>query len=373
METTVSSAAGFWSYTHKDDEAEQGRIRRFAAELSAEYSLLTGDDIEIFVDRNIQWGEQWRARIESALANATFFLPIITPRFFKSVECRRELLTFHSQSTSLGVKEYLLPIYYVSVPDLDENNSDEAIAVVARTQYFPWTDLRLAAPESAEYRQGINALATRLVGIAEQLAVRTAVTPSGERDTDEPRTLDLLQQVNQIWPTLIETIEKDRENEVMWAAIWTAHADRVKRLERAGRAGSRGALILKLAADSLPLAQSHLDLAKRYSALTIEIDPLIVELFRLARDGAEGVSDLLADLRSDISDTCDRIAAAGPRDSRLINYAAATKEMARVERLFDASGRYVSEGNRLVASWYDLAFGNAYPGLSEDSYGLAMP
>jgi len=75
-------AAGFWSYARADDEAESGRIVALARHLQEEYALLTGDALDLFVDRDLAWGEEWRSRIDEALAGVTFFIPVVTPRFF---------------------------------------------------------------------------------------------------------------------------------------------------------------------------------------------------------------------------------------------------------------------------------------------------
>jgi hypothetical protein len=361
--SSVISSAGFWSYAHQDDTAERGRILALSESVAEEYALLTGSDFNLFVDRNgIEWGDQWRIRIESALADTTFFLPIITPRYFKREECRRELLTFYSQAESLGVSEYLLPVLYATVPDLAEDSPDKAIAIVARTQYVDWTSLRLSDPESTEYRTAVNLLAARLVTIAEQLATRSATPPTGLIASDEPRTLDLLEEVRLRWPDLVETVEGDREGEAKWRALWSTHLDRIRRLKRSGRRGARAPLVMKLAAECLPLAEMHLDLARKFSALAIELDPLIVSLFRLADEGADEVSDLLHELRSDISDICDRISLSRMEPGRrLSEYAALTREMARVQRLFADSRKFVAEGNLIVLNWFRLAFGDEHP------------
>src|SRR5664280_2425666 len=140
-------AAGFWSYAHRDDETDLGGVRRLSSRLGQEYSLLTGDDLTLFIDRSIKWGEVWRERIDGALAKTTFFIPVVTPRYFKSDECRKELLEFAAQSESLGVGEFLLPILYAEVPDLTEANPDPAIALIARTQYFDWRAIRLTSQD----------------------------------------------------------------------------------------------------------------------------------------------------------------------------------------------------------------------------------
>jgi hypothetical protein len=50
-------AVAFWSYTHDDDKHEAGATRRLAERIREEYSLITGEEFAIFVDReDIAWG-----------------------------------------------------------------------------------------------------------------------------------------------------------------------------------------------------------------------------------------------------------------------------------------------------------------------------
>src|SRR3712207_1805690 len=95
IDQLFDDAAAFWSYAHDDNKFDGDRVLRLAESLKQEYSLLTGGAFNIFVDRtSIAWGEEWRARIDAALTSTTFFIPIISPRYFQRAECRRELLDF---------------------------------------------------------------------------------------------------------------------------------------------------------------------------------------------------------------------------------------------------------------------------------------
>jgi hypothetical protein len=95
----AAGVGGFWSYAHADESAETGRITQLARNLQEEYSLITGQEIQLFLDRDdLTWGDNWRKHIDEALAGITFFIPILTPRYFQSEECRRELLTFTTRA-----------------------------------------------------------------------------------------------------------------------------------------------------------------------------------------------------------------------------------------------------------------------------------
>jgi hypothetical protein len=153
--------------------------------------------------------DEWRRRIAEALAGTTFFIPIVTPRFFKSDECRRELVTFAMHAESLGVSELLLPLLYADVPNLSEDSEDEAVSLVARTQYERWTNLRLQDEQSEAYRQGVNRLAVKLMEIAESLAERpTPALASAHSSEEEPGLVDILADTEAAMPRWVEALEQ---------------------------------------------------------------------------------------------------------------------------------------------------------------------
>jgi hypothetical protein len=175
---STESAAAFWSYTQLDDTAERGRIRLLAEDLRAEYRLLTGGPLEIFLDQDaIEWGDDWRGRITDALRGTTFFIPIITPTYFQRPECRRELLSFAEQATELGVGELLLPVLYSPVQVLadDTNTSDEAVRLIRARQWEDWRRLRLEDRDSRMYRTGVHRLANRLASVMRHLTSRDGI------------------------------------------------------------------------------------------------------------------------------------------------------------------------------------------------------
>jgi hypothetical protein len=140
----MSGSRGFWSYVHTDDEAEGNHISRLAKDVAAQFEMLTCESLSLFLDTgSLEWGTDWREEINSSLATVAFFIPVITPRYFRSAECRRELQRFARRATQLGVKELVLPLLYVDFPAWrDEPNTDDLITLV-RT--FQWGGL--ARPE----------------------------------------------------------------------------------------------------------------------------------------------------------------------------------------------------------------------------------
>lgn len=161
----MTSISGFWSYVHADDDAESGRIAQLARDVRAQFEMLTGESIELFLDRDqLGWGDDWRPEIDASLASVAFFVPVITPRYFKSKECRRELNFFARRAERLGIKELVLPVLWVNFPGLhDEQPDDELVTLVKRFQWSDWTSLKFAELGSGEYRKAVAQLAERLV------------------------------------------------------------------------------------------------------------------------------------------------------------------------------------------------------------------
>lgn len=171
---------GFWSYTHRDNEADRGRITLLATHLITEFGLLTGQELVLFVDRSdLKWGDDWRQKIDQGLQRTTFFIPVLTPGYFKSLECRNELDKFTKQAEALGAKELVLPILWAPVPDLAiRNPEDLLIQVASRYQWEDWTDTRLHDWSSYIYRKGVNSLAKRFIDASRQQAASAHETQS---------------------------------------------------------------------------------------------------------------------------------------------------------------------------------------------------
>src|SRR4051812_44638633 len=107
---------GFWSYVHDDDHGEQGRVLDLATDLQTEFAAITAGSLQLFIDRtSLEWGADWRARINEAIAQAAFLIPVITPRYFISQACRDEILAFAAAAEAAGVADLVLPVYWIEV------------------------------------------------------------------------------------------------------------------------------------------------------------------------------------------------------------------------------------------------------------------
>jgi parallel beta-helix repeat protein len=155
--------AAFYSYVHADDQNEDGLITGLHRALQSAARLQIGPDFTIFIDRDdIDWGDNWRKRIEGSLDSTSLLIPVITPSFFQSTECRRELERFLDRERELERDDLVWPIYYVSAPQLEDPGDDELARVIASRQYTDWRQLRFEPLTARVVRERLATLAERL-------------------------------------------------------------------------------------------------------------------------------------------------------------------------------------------------------------------
>jgi F-box protein 11 len=154
------------SYVRFNDQHDDGQLTQFRERLSAEVRVQTGEEFLIFQDRNdIAWGQNWQARIDETLDEVTLLLVIITPSFFRSPACRAEVERFLARERKLGRQDLILPVYYVSTPQLDDperRNADELARVLASRQFADWRELRFEPFTSPVVRRALAQLASRM-------------------------------------------------------------------------------------------------------------------------------------------------------------------------------------------------------------------
>ena len=158
--------AAFMSYVRFNDQHDDGQLTQFRERLAAEVRVQTGDEFPIFQDRNdIAWGQNWQTRIDDTLDAVTLLLVIITPSFFRSPACRAEVERFLARERELGRQDLILPVYYVSTPELDDperRDADELARVLASRQFADWRELRFEPFTAPVIRKALAQLASRM-------------------------------------------------------------------------------------------------------------------------------------------------------------------------------------------------------------------
>src|SRR5580698_4836405 len=83
-------------------------------------------------------GKLWAGEITTAVEQAVFFIPIITPTVVRSQYCRFELESFLAREKELGRADLVFPILYIRVPELEDGErqkSDPVLSMIAKRQY----------------------------------------------------------------------------------------------------------------------------------------------------------------------------------------------------------------------------------------------
>lgn len=159
-----TTPAAFMSYVREDDRS--GRLSEFRERLEDEIRMQLGEYFTLFQDRNdIQWGQNWKTRIENAIDAVTFLIPIITPSFFRSPACRDELQRFLDREKTLERSDLILPVYYVDTPLLNDagaRRADALAEVIASRQHADWRSWRFEPFSSPEVGKLLANLASQI-------------------------------------------------------------------------------------------------------------------------------------------------------------------------------------------------------------------
>jgi hypothetical protein len=176
----------FCSYVHKDNENFGSVVEHLVEDLRALHEAETGRTLQIFFDRtDIGWGQDLRSAISDSVENATFFIPMITARYFQSSFCRDELLSFYGKCRSLGVTELILPIMLAGASQVRDDSEDELVRIVARIHYVDWSNIWPAGRGSPAWNIGVGQLVRRLVELEERVEahlVRMAADSAKQAD-----------------------------------------------------------------------------------------------------------------------------------------------------------------------------------------------
>jgi TIR domain len=356
------AAAVFWSYAHEDNRLDGGNILALAEKLSFEYSLISGDELQLFSDRDIKWGEEWERRIDNALMQTTFFIAVVTPRYFESSECRREATALYGKATALGVGDLLLPILYAPIPNFSKDNQDELIALLSSYQYTDWRGLRLESPDSAEYRRGVHAIAERLLQVESTVKARQLdweVSAVGESPLDEAGIVELIEAINRVLPEWTEAVEASTTIAAQLNATASVYMERIRKQSNPGQSGARFAVLQRFSKEVIPLAERSLSATRTYSRTSIELDPLITRVFMLVENHPElhfALGDLygaLEEAESNISEDerQERAFSGVPFFAWLDSNAHLSRMVTQFSRIMKTDFDLIDETNAIVRRW----------------------
>jgi hypothetical protein len=192
---------GFFSYARRDDEHSQGALSRLRAHIFNELRMQLGRDFRLWQDTAaIPNGALWEEDLKTAISEATFFIPIVTPSSLASEHCRFEFQAFLDREAALGRKNLIFPLLYIRVPALEKEElwrQDDLLSIIGSRQYLDWQKLRHRGPSDPEVAEKIEQYCWN---IAESLR-RPQASPPLSASAQPPASA-----VNQSLPTADESL-----------------------------------------------------------------------------------------------------------------------------------------------------------------------
>ena len=172
----------FLSYTRDDDNHFGGVITELRHAVELAVRVVTGDkSFEVFQDIDgIELGQEWQSRLDQAISESRFLMPVITPLFFSSPACRDELTKFMASEERSGREDLILPIYFVTTPALEKNDQlaqDPLAAKIGRRQRHDWRPNAYLSANDPRFRQEVRFLAEK-IAVALRRTVRLGRSPS---------------------------------------------------------------------------------------------------------------------------------------------------------------------------------------------------
>lgn len=277
----------FCSYRRVDnDDIFKNTIDHLVADMKALHEAETGRPLDVFFDREeLGWGDNFREAIDQAVREATFFMPIITARYFDSEWCRHEFLSFYSKSRSLGVTELILPIVLAGISHVRTDSTDRIAATIAEIQYSDWSNLWQEGRESSIWRINVTRLVRRIVDLRSTIEMQLA-----DQTLSESR-LNSCDQEN----SGMANADHERQVAASGTHLMTRGYSSIDEAERVVSDVSDFFLGLDRA-----IRTSTVDARLAHAALSAEFTPRAHSLERAARDMLTDILDFDTMLRSRI-------------------------------------------------------------------------
>jgi hypothetical protein len=161
---------GFFSYSREDDEAYEGTLSALRDAIQRELSAQLGrsrTNFRLWQDQKaIAPGKLWESEIKTAVKQAVFFIPIVTPRAVNSHYCQFEFEEFLAREQELGRSDLVFPLLYIRVPALEREaqwRNDPVLSIVGMRQYVDWRPLRHLDARTPTVREQIERFCDKVV------------------------------------------------------------------------------------------------------------------------------------------------------------------------------------------------------------------
>ena len=275
-----SEITGFFSYAHSDDTF--GFLTNLRNDLCDEYRVLTGDELELFFDRDsIEWGERWEKSIEESVDAAGVFLPVVSPCYLASSSCMKELSQYLAKVEKAGAGDLILPLMMID-PSATRGADDRILGKLEGFQYKDISSMRFMDRGSGEYSKAINALAQGILKAQralESAALRDISAIGGVPsecqspcDDDAGFVLDALDGLPTKADAMLGSLISLMDDTARVGEAFEKTTQKIE--EKSPLPGEALVLMMELARELDPIVDDMGEHSEEFSTLIAEADPL---------------------------------------------------------------------------------------------------
>lgn len=127
----------FVSYRRKDEDT-YGIVKFLCDNLPARFESQTGGQLELFVDKGLAGGAEWRRRIPAAARQCDFFLPMLTIQYLRSEHCLEELRHFLDSRARGDRKSSLVPVILIDPSRLRHHCPPDKRELMEELDTYNW-------------------------------------------------------------------------------------------------------------------------------------------------------------------------------------------------------------------------------------------
>ena len=192
----LPEVVGFFSYSREDDDAFKGSLSALRDGIQRELSAQLGRtkrNFRLWQDQEgIAPGRLWELEIKTAVDQAVFFIPIVTPRAVNSENCQIEYGAFLDRERRLDRTDLVFPILYIGVPALENEaqwRNHPVLSVVGKRQYVDWRQFRHQDIQTTAVREAIERFCGKIV----EALNRPWLSPEERRQQEEAEAQERLE------------------------------------------------------------------------------------------------------------------------------------------------------------------------------------
>jgi formylglycine-generating enzyme required for sulfatase activity len=226
----IPELVGFFSYSRRDDEHSGGALSRLRTRIYDELRLQLGRDVRLWQDPEaIPYGNLWRDKINTAIAESVFFIPIVTPSAVASENCKTEFDLFLKREVELDRKDLIFPILYIRVHALeneDQRRQHDLLNIIHARQYANWTKIRQRDVTSFDVAHKVEEFCEDIVESLQKLWV----TPEERRRNEEAEARQRADEERRQQAAAARLAEEERQRKVKAEAQRVAEEERGRKM-----------------------------------------------------------------------------------------------------------------------------------------------